>query len=79
MLSVPLKSICEQHFESRSAEQQYFANGLLNRDVTFEADDAPTMLQSRDTIPFLVVNVCPQPSVDTDTGHKDGMASSVPL
>ena len=45
-----------------------------------EAGDTPAMLQSRETIPFLVVNyVCPQSSVDTDTSHKDRIASSFPL
>ena len=38
------------------------------------------MLQSRETIPFLVVNhVCPQSSVCTDTSLKGRLASSFPL
>ena len=38
------------------------------------------MLQSRETIPFWVVNhAWPQSSVDTDTSHKDRIASSFPL
>ena len=43
------------------------------------ADDTHAMLQSRETIPFFVVNVCPRLSVNNDKNHKDGIASSFSL
>ena len=54
----------------------YFAAVLRITMWLLEADDTPAMLQSRETIPFLVVNVYPQSSVDANTSHKDRIASS---
>ena len=86
LLWVPLKSICEQHFKVGAPSNSILRTGscifaAVPRIVMWllEADDTPAMLQSRETIPFLVVNVFPQSSVDTGTSHKDRMASSFPL
>ena len=35
--------------------------------------------EEKTRFPFLVVKMCPQSSVDTDTSHKDRIASSFPL
>ena len=46
-----------------------------------EADDTPAMLQSKESIPVLVVNVCPQSPVDPENKPQgqDKMASTFPL
>ena len=83
-LWVPLKSI----FVSNVSKLERRATVFCEWAVVFfavvpqimmwllEAYNTPTMLQSREIIALLFVNVCPQSSVDTDTIHKDRIASS---
>ena len=71
MLRVPLKSICEQHFKVRAPSNSILQTGrsifaAVSRIVRslLKAHDTPAMSQSRETVPFLVANECPQSSVD---------------
>ena len=82
-----LKCICEQCFKVGAPNKSilrtdrfFFAAVLRITMWLLDADDASAMLQSRETIPFLVANhMWPQLSVTTDTSHKDRIASSFPL
>ena len=90
LLWVPiLKSICGQRFIIRArTEQQYFVNGQLHFangqcceswcDCLKQMMHPPCCNQGR---PYIIFgckswHVCPQLSVDTNTSHKDRIASS---
>ena len=66
LLWVPLKSICDLHFKVgapsnsilRAGSGIFAAVPCITMLWLLEADDTSAVLQSRKTIPFLVVNVC---------------------
>ena len=73
------KSICEKQFKVGALSNSILRMGscifAVNRDVS--CDCLKQMIHPpRETIPFLVVSVCLQLSVDTDTSHNDRIASS---
>ena len=81
LLWVLLKSIYEQRFKVGAPSNSILRMGscifaAVPQIVMWllQADNTPTMLQSKETIPFWVVNVCAQSSVDTGASHKDGIA-----